>query len=125
MASSYIIPAERRTAFRKAAERPYGDDENTPGRRSLIALKAQIEDLVDELGNAHNGGTDVTRARLYFVDALTRQHRTLQQGIIRSLLLILGTYGEVSEEIGYDLRNEAATKACQKISAEVAQLPFI
>jgi len=93
-----------------------------------------IEALQIDLSHALNGGGFNTVAT--FVDALIRDHRTIQQATVRWLVEVLVSYGEsccwdgaANAGLGlYDRRNEAAVELCKQISAlvdETGSLPHI
>lgn len=76
-----------------------------------------IVNIQRTLSNALNGGGVNTVAT--FVDALTHDHRTLQQGAVRWFVEVLTTYGAVcsaNDGALIDLRNEGAVKLCQEIA---------
>lgn len=81
--------------------------------------------LVDELFRVINSGRDEKVAETLLL-AIQNQHRTLQASFWRIIFTVMQKYGE-TPETHYDLRNEAAVKACKKL-AELDQqsyIPFI
>jgi hypothetical protein len=72
-------------------------------------------------------------AKRAFIDTLAHDHRTLQQGVIRTLLVLLEEYASWThrEEDGkinsdrVDGRNEAAAEACEQIRKLDLSLPLV
>ena len=66
-----------------------------------------------------------------FVEEITtREHRTLQQGVMRSLYELIKAWAEMGKKQGYyDARNEATVHFCQNIKAlaekDNVHFPFI
>jgi hypothetical protein len=64
-----------------------------------------------------------------FVEELTcRTHRTLQQGVMRDLIInLIKAWAEMGDEGRHDLRNEATVKLCQKIlpAVEEEYFPYV
>jgi hypothetical protein len=76
-----------------------------------------IVEMQRTLSNALNGGGVNTVAT--FVDALTHDHRTLQQSTVRFLVEVLVTYGihcAADDGMLTDGRNEGAVTLCQEIA---------
>ena len=64
-----------------------------------------------------------------FINAIMHEHRTLQQGVMRSIYNLILEWAK-AEELGYyDGRNEATVKFCQSIKAlaekDNVAFPFI
>lgn len=50
-----------------------------------------------------------------FATAITRQHRTLQQGSFRAMVACIKEWSDMYESGWYDLRNEDTVKACHDL----------
>jgi hypothetical protein len=61
-----------------------------------------------------------------FVNAVSRQHRTLQQGFFTWICLLITHYAVLKED-QYDLRNEATVQLCRELLPIVKErfLPYI
>lgn len=73
-----------------------------------ILVKRAVSDLCDA-ANAMGGKKDLGRA---VCDALTLEHRTMQQSFWSAMLIVIKLYGEID----CDLRNEAAVLWCRKVT---------
>ena len=64
-----------------------------------------------------------------FISEVMREHRTLQQGVMRGIYRLILAWADMGEKNWYDLRNEATIQFCQKIKAlaekENIHFPFI
>ena len=65
-----------------------------------------------------------------FVDAVTSQHRTIQQSSMRAIYALIMKWAEMEENNQYDLRNEATVKFCKKLKDTFNEengiyLPFV
>jgi len=111
--------------IRTVAGTLYGVNELEDPECSQIKMMVPEIKFGMELANRFSdfiNGNDGAIFKEYFVKHLLRQHRTLQASVIRLLFSMLKEYGDAGDEY-YDLRNEAAVKACQKLEAPA--IPFI
>jgi len=82
-------------------------------------VKELMNQLIDETNTM---GCDELVADARF-DAIVRNHRTLQQGFWRIMFDVADKY----KDINHDLRNEAAVKACGKVTEALkdSYLPYV
>lgn len=76
-----------------------------------------MRDLLD-CTNVMGSDKDIAEA---IADVLSREHRTLQQGFMRSFVQAMGIY----KDSGSDGRNEGSIKLAKEISETETYLPFI
>lgn len=69
---------------------------------------------ISELVNNFHYGDQVEE----FFKALTCQHRTLQQNVIRLFLKVIKKYGDLER---FDPRNEASVKACKELAEFITE----
>jgi len=64
-----------------------------------------------------------------FAESITREHRTLQQGVMRGIYQLILAWAELGEKGWFDGRNEATVHFCQNIKAlaekDNVHFPFI
>ena len=64
-----------------------------------------------------------------FTESIIREHRTLQQGVMRGVYQLILAWAELGEKGWYDARNEATVHFCQNIKAlaekDNVHFPFI
>lgn len=85
--------------------------------------KQIAEEMCNTL-NSFNNAED----RQQFVEAISRQHRSLQQQTIGLLMEVVAKFAKMRKDNDYDLRNDAATKLCNEIYEEFGdkfRMPFI
>ncbi len=70
--------------------------------------------IVDSLFNEINSFSYEKHVKNFF-DAITHQHRTLQQSFWRMMFEVIKRYAELDKDGWYDLRNEASIKMCVKL----------
>ncbi len=70
--------------------------------------------IVDSLTNEINNFSYEKHVDNFF-DAITHQHRTLQQSFWRMMIQVIKKYAELDKDGWYDLRNEASVKTCVKL----------
>lgn len=80
----------------------------------------KVNEAVRLLSEAVNvmGQEDVAATAL--AQALCREHRTLQQGIIRAMTDAMRQYSHID----YDMRNEAAVKLCKVLAPIIDNTPM-
>ena len=91
--------------------------------------KADVTEAVTNLCNIVNGNQvrEDALAEL-LVDAINRQHRTLQQGLWRTLIQVINLYGKNEYS---DARNDDSVRICQEITFHIeagrisGALPYI
>jgi hypothetical protein len=85
--------------------------------------KALLKDLFTEV----NGSHERELVEKLFL-GISSEHRTLQASFWRILFSVMKKYGQI-EPAWYDLRNEAAVKACKKLTEHIETdslyIPFI
>lgn len=86
-----------------------------PGAIRAISAAESMADALNEL-NFDNRS---------FAFAVGRQHRTLQQSIMRVLVAVALELAEAEASGKFDLRNEAACKLAVEISKLKTGLPFV
>lgn len=73
-------------------------------------MKKIVDKLFDKINNfSYQKHVD------NFFNAITHQHRTLQQSFWRMMFDIIRKYAELDKDGWYDLRNEASVKMCVKL----------
>ena len=82
--------------------------------RAIVAAEC-LANAVNEIGFDNDG----------FAMAISCQHRTLQQSVMRALVAVANQLAADYAEGRYDLRNEAACKLAVEISKLDSGLPFI
>jgi len=82
-------------------------------------------ELADTLGNQANimGGNHPFMAGL--LQGFVRQHRTLQQNIVRMFVIMMTEWGKGHPPMFTDARNEAAFAVAQQIGENPPYLPYI
>jgi hypothetical protein len=87
--------------------------------------KEHVADLVDQLARALNIMGREEEVAGDFLEAITGQHRTLQQNLMGVVFKTVHGY----KDARHDLRNEGAVNACKRIDelleGEEIHLPFI
>ena len=89
-------------------------------KRANLAMN-DLFDCVNVIG----GEQEVTEAML---DAVSHQHRTLKQAMMRAVIIpFIDNFARAYEEHNYDLRNEASCKLCYELKkiTDRHRLPFI
>ncbi len=76
--------------------------------------RESMRKIVDQLFNEINNFSYEKHVK-YFFDAITHQHRTLQQSFWRTIVEVAKKYAELDKDGWYDLRNEASVKMCAKL----------
>jgi len=74
--------------------------------------KREAEEIVRKLSNFVN---TMSRNPEHFVNAVMREHRTLQQSMFGVFMACVSQWAVLSDEGQYDLRNEATVKMSKKI----------
>jgi hypothetical protein len=89
-----------------------------------------MEQALEQVFNSHNCLSGSGVRELIVVNTFSRNHRTLQQMFVRSVILPILEYLAKSYEQGaYDLRNEASCRLASRMLAAVKEedryLPLI
>jgi len=87
----------------------------------------EVEKLVETLSRFVNRGGSSKSKKEYFVRAVRREHRTLQQLLFSLFMECIKDWAETKEG-HYDLRNEATVKTSKKIMTALPDyygVPFI
>ena len=106
------------------AEDPDGDYPDDYGSDKRKKANRAMNDLFDCV-NVIGGEQEVTDAML---DAVSHQHRTLKQAMMRAVIIpFINSFARTYEENNYDLRNEASCKLCHELKkiTDRHRLPFI
>lgn len=82
--------------------------------RAIVAAEC-LANAVNEIGFDNDA----------FAMAISCQHRTLQQSVMRALVAVANQLATNYAEGNYDLRNEAACQLAAEISKLESGLPFI
>lgn len=87
------------------------------------------KELARMLRDSVNGGQIDVEA---FVDSMMRGHRTLQQSVMRQLIVpLIWAWADKYGERGFDLRNEETCRLCDKIrdavgfEGDMPMLPYV
>ena len=80
----------------------------------------KLTDMIKELSSTNNGGNPEFLATAFY-NAMTQEHRILQQSFISSIALFI----KIMSRMPTDFRNQAAVEWCKKVSEIEAVFPRI
>lgn len=89
------------------------------------ALHAEVGEALSKLFSLFNGCSSSKAIAEYAMDAFVREHRTLQQNFVRTLVGMLTLWSREKKQFVADARNEASYEFACKVAEMDQYFPLI